>query len=264
MTSESSRPSASFSVQQLSISDTERLHTTPEKVEAIKIAPTPTNVQELRSFLGLLNYYGKFLPNLATTLHPLNQLLQHNRRRNWTPQCAEAFQLAKDSLTTSQVLTHYNAKLPIKMAADASAYDIGAVVSHVLPDGSERPIAFASRTLSNSECNYAQLEKEALAVVFGIKKFHQYLYGRKFTMVTDHKPLTATLGPKKGIPPLAAARLQRWAILLSTYTYEIEFKPTLKHANADGLSHLPLQRKKGPEYAMEPSIFNVHQIEAVA
>ena len=102
---------------------------------------------------------------------------------------------------------HYDPSLPIVMAADASVYGVGAVVSHVFPDGSERPIAFASRTLTKSEKNYAQLEKEALALIFGIKKFHQYLYGRRFKMVTDHKPLTAILGPKKGIPSLAAARL---------------------------------------------------------
>ena len=86
-----------------------------------------------------------------------------------------------------------------------------------MPDGSERPIAFASYTLSTSEHNYAQLEKEALSLIFGVKKFHQYLYGRRFTIITDHKPLTAILGAKKGIPSLAAARLQRWAVLLSAY-----------------------------------------------
>ncbi len=81
----------------------------------------------------------------------------------------------------------------------------------------ERPIAFASRTLSGSEKNYAQLEKEALALVYGVKHFHQYLYGRQFTLVTDHKPLTTILNPRKGIPSLAAARLQRWAMILSAY-----------------------------------------------
>lgn len=94
---------------------------------------------------------------------------------------------------------------------------------HVMPDGTERPVAFTSRTLSTSEQNYAQGEKEVLSLIFGIKKFHTYLYGRNFTIITDHKPLTAILGPKKGVPPMAAARLQRWALLLSAYKYQIEF-----------------------------------------
>ena len=135
--------------------------------------------------------------------------------------------------TTGLLQCHYDPKLPMKMAADASAYGIGAVISHVYSDGSERPVAFASRTLSPSERNYAQLEKEALALVYGVQHFHQFLYGRRFTLVTDHKPLTTILNPRKGIPSLAAARLQRWAIILSAYQYEIEFMYTQDHSNAD-------------------------------
>ena len=135
---------------------------------------------------------------------------------------------------------HYNLDLPIRMAGDASTYRIGAVIAHVLPDGTERPVAFASRTLTSSERNYAQVEKEALSLIFGVKRFHSYLYGRLFTIVTDHKPLTAILGLKKGIPTLTAARLQRWSWILSAYQYEIEFCPTGEHGNADGLSRLPL------------------------
>ena len=135
---------------------------------------------------------------------------------------------------------HYNPSLPIRMAADASAYGIGAVIAHVLPDGSKQPVAFASRTLNSSERNYAQIEKETLSLIYGVKHFHSYLYGRIFSLITDHKPLTVILGPKRGIPPLAAARLERWAWILSAYTYDIEFCPTGEHSNADGLSLVSL------------------------
>ena len=242
--------------------DQEGIHPLPSKVAAIVQAPKPTNVRELRSFLGLVNYYGKFIPNLATIIHPLNKLLQTDRRWKWSEECAEAFRLAKKQLTSSQLLTHYDPSLPIQMAADASAYGVGAVISHTFPDGTEKPIAFASRTLTTSEKNYAQLEKEALSLVFGVKKFHQYLYGRRFTLITDHKPLTTILGPKRGIPSLAAARLQRWALLLSAYDYAIQYKSTNHHCNADGLSRLPLPSADQPS-GREVSVFNMGQAQAL-
>ena len=130
--------------------DAEGLHTTANKVESFLKDPVPTNMQELCSFLGLLNYYGKFLP-----------------------------------------------------------------------------IAFASRTLTASEQNYSQLEKEALVLVFGVKKFHSYLFGRHFTLITNHKPLLSILSPKKAIPSLAAARLQHWAILMSAYGMRCSSSPRI-------------------------------------
>ena len=137
------------------------------------------------------------------------------------------------------------------------------MISHVLKDGSEQPIVYTSRTLSSAERNYAQVEMEALSLVFGVRKFHQYLYGWKFVMVTDHKSLLALLELKKGIPPLAAARLQQWAILLSAYTYELEFRSTEKHANADCLSRLPLETTVAQETPQEVMVFNICQIEAL-
>ena len=241
----------------------EGIQPVPSKVEAIVNAPTPVNVQQLRSFLGLLNYYGKFIPSLATLLHPLNALLQVKKQWKWSHECAKAFQEAKVQITSAAVLTHYDPTLPITMAADASAYGVGAVISHVFPDGSERPIAFASRSLTASEKNYSQLEKEALALVFGVKKFHRYLYGRKFTLMTDHKPLTTIFGPKKGIPSLAAARLQRWAMLLSAYNYDIRYKSTSEHGNADCLSRLPLQTTTPSVDADAVATFTIGQVQAL-
>ena len=242
--------------------DASGIKATPEKIAAVENAPLPQNVQQLRSFLGLLNYYRKFLPNLATIVKPLNDLLQKGKKWSWSSTCTQAVRTAKQLLTASNVLTHYDPTLPLKLAADASQYGLGAVISHVLPGGEERPIAFASRSLSKSEQNYAQIDKEALALIFGVQKFHAYIFGRKFTLVTDHKPLTTILGPKKGIPSVAAARLQRWAILLSAYIYDIQFRNTAAHGNADALSRLPLPTKS-PEYLSEVHLCNVEQIESL-
>ena len=158
--------------------DSEGLHKTTDKTAAVVDAPRPQNVTEVRSFLGLVNYYHKFLPNLATILHPLNQMLESNYQWDWTDRCEEAFQKVKVMIASDLVLTHYDPKLPLQLACDASPVGIGAVPSHVMPDSTERPIAFASRSLSKAERNYAQIDKEALATVWGVKKFHNYLFGR--------------------------------------------------------------------------------------
>ena len=136
-------------------------------------------------------------------------------------------------------------------------------MSHVDSTGQEHPIAFTSRTLSVSEKNYSQIEKDALSLIVGIRKFHKYIYGRHFTLVTDHHPLTALFGSKSGVPALAAGRLQRWAFL-SSYDYEIEFRNTKAHANVDSLSQLPLPAQENGECMSEVSMFNVAQINTVS
>ena len=109
-----------------------------------------------------------------------------------------------------------------------------------MPDGSERPIGYASRTLNSSERNYSQLEKEGLSCIFGIKKFHDYLFGRSFELVTDHKPLLGLLKEDRAVSPQASARIKRWSLFLSSYEYTLAFRNTAAHANADALSCLPL------------------------
>ena len=99
--------------------------------------------------------------------------------------------------------------MPLKLDCDASAFGVSLVLSHLYEDGSERPIAYAARTPNSAEKNYAQIEKGVLALIFGIKKFHKFVYGQHFTLVTDHKPFIAIMGPKRGQPALAAASMQR-------------------------------------------------------
>ena len=235
-----------------------------EKVGAILEAPPPKTVHELRAFLGLVNYYGKFVRNLATLLHPLNQLLCQGASWEWTRECKMAFEELKSKMASTEVLAHYDTAVPLKLDCDASAYGVGAVLSHLYEDGSERPIAYASRTLSSAERNYAQIEKEGLALIFGVKKFHKFLYGRHFTLVTDHKPLMAIMGSKRGLPALAAARLQRWAILLMGYQYDLAFWPTGQHSNADALSRLPQGNVAvGEGEELGATVFNVQQLETL-
>ena len=215
------------------------LEPTQEKVQAIIDAPAPRNVSQLKSFLGMLNYYGKFLPNLSTCLAPLYSLLQKRSHWSWGPKQHKAFEEAKNLLTSSSMLTHYDPSKPLILACDASPYGIGAVLSHKVEDD-ELPIAFASRSLAPAEKNYSQIDKEALAIVFGVKHFHQYLFGRHFMIKSDHKPLQHLLGERKGIPAMASARVQRWALTLSAYNYTVQYVPGKDNANADVFSRLPL------------------------
>ena len=142
-------------------------------------------------------------------------------------------------MSSDQVLIHFVPNKTLVLACDASSVGTGAVLVHRYPDGSERPIANMSKTLTAAERNYSQIHKEALSIIFGLKKFYQYLNGRPFILVTDHKPLTALFGPKKGTPLLAANRLARWALWLNQFDYTIENQKTSDHGNADALSRLP-------------------------
>ena len=205
--------------------DKDGLHPTVDKTKAILQAPAPKCTTELRAFLGLINYYGKFFPNLSMVLTPLHKLLRNNTRWSWKTEQSRAFEDAKNLLRSPRVLVHYDSSRPLVLSCDASPYGVGAVLSHVMEDNTERPIAFALRTLSKAETNYAHLEKEALAIIFGIQKFHNYLYGRKFIIHSDHKPLMYILNAAKSIPTMASPRVIRWSLMLSAYRYELRYRP---------------------------------------
>ena len=237
----------------------EGLQTDEAKVKAIVEAPEPQNIGELRSFLGMVNYYGKFLPDLATTLAPLYHLLRKHAHWRWRQKQRYAFHKVKDLLHSGRILTHFDDSLPLVLACDASPYGLGAVLSHVMPDGGEKPVGFASRTLTKAELNYSHLDKEALAIVFGVKKFNQYLQGRHFSIKTDHKPLTHIFGETRATPTLASGRIQRWALTLGGYNYAIQYREGKNMANADALSRLPLKTPPGQEGLRLPEL--VHLVE---
>eukprot|EP00731_Ephydatia_muelleri_P001691 Em0001g1691a len=217
----------------------EGIHPAAEKLRAIKDSPAPQNTQQLRSFLGPINYYSKFLPHLASLLAPLYTLLVKDKEWSWGNSQRKAFEKAKALLTASTLLTHFDSRKELILSCDASPYGVGAVLSHKTEDG-EKPVAYASRSLATAERNYSQLDKEGLAIIFGVKKFHNYLYGRQFSIVTDHKPLIHLFSENRSIPAMASARLQRWALVLSAYQYKIVYKCGKDNANADMLSRLPL------------------------
>ena len=207
-------------------------------MEAIRKAPEPSDVTQLKSFLGAVNYYGKFLPDLSSVLAPLYKLLKKDVKWSWEAMQKTSFEEVKSLLTSDSVLVHYDPTVELVLACDASLYGVGAVLSHRFSDIEEKPIIFALRSLGAAERKYSQLEK-GLAIVFGVKKFHQYLCGRQFTILSDHKLLQHIFKETSAIPPLASARIQRWALLLGGYDYRISYKPGPQHANADMLSRLP-------------------------
>lgn len=238
------------------IVDKHGLHKDPCKVEAILNAPRPTDVAKIKSFVGVVGFYSRFFPNLAQVLAPIYNLLKKESSFVWSEECQDAFDLVKSVMASDKVLAHYNQNLPVKLTCDASIYGLGAAIFHVMEDGTERPIAYASRTLSKAEKNYSTPDREALAIYFGVKKFAHFLIGRSFILKTDHKPLLGIFGSKKGIPPLAAGRLQRWAMYLSNFTFEIEHIKGTDNIVADFLSRFPVDSEDNESNDEEVSYLN--------
>ncbi|CAI6350433.1 unnamed protein product [Macrosiphum euphorbiae] len=209
------------------------------KVKAMLNAIEPKRVTEVKAFTGMVNYYVKFIPNLSTLLGPIYNLLKKEVKFVWTKECREAFNKTKQAMASESLLVHYNPDLDVVLSCDASEYGIGAVLMHIFENGEKRPVGYASRILTVAERKYSVIQKEALAVFWGVKKFSQYLLGRKFFLETDHKPLLALYGEKKGIPVMASGRIQRWALYLSEFDYQVVHFKGNDNKVADGLSRLP-------------------------
>ncbi|XP_032072036.1 uncharacterized protein K02A2.6-like [Thamnophis elegans] len=217
--------------------DGKGIHPTAAKTKAIVEAPAPKNRAELQAFLGLLNFYAVFLPHKATVAEPLHRLLDSGAPWVWGRREASAFLAVKHLLVSNDVLVQYSEHLPLVLACDASPYGVGAVLCHQLPSGAEVPVAYFSRTLSAAERNYAQIDKEALAIVAGVRRFHHYLYGRPFQIVTDHKPLLGLLAGDRPAPQVLSPRMTRWFVFLASYDYQLKHRPGKQIAHADALSH---------------------------
>ena len=167
---------------------------TKEKVQAIKDAKPPANVAELQSFIGSANFLRKFVTRFAEMLAPLYKLLRKESTWKWGKGEQDSFRKIKEALCSDTILRHYDPSAELMLQCDASSVGAGAVLLHPGHDGLLEPAAYASRTLNQTEKNYAQIEREWLAIVFGVTKFRQYLLGRHFKLVADHKPLITLLG----------------------------------------------------------------------
>lgn len=228
----------------------------PEKIAAIQHMQAPTNVSQLRSLLGCMSYHSQYIRGMRKLREPLDELLQKDREFIWSPRCQEAFENFKAILTSDLCLTQYDPSKPIILASDASNAGIGACIIHVFPDGTEKYISCASRSLTPAEQNYSQIEKEGLAIIYGLTKFHRYLFGQEFELRTDHKPLLHIFGSKKGIPLHVANRLQRWALTIMAY------QPTLKYVKTQDFGYVDVLSRLMQRFPVDDEEYIIASVEA--
>ncbi|GFR95320.1 LOW QUALITY PROTEIN: Pol polyprotein [Elysia marginata] len=210
-----------------------------ERVKAIQKLKEPENVSELRTVLGMFNYMAKFVPQMSSILQPMSALLRKETSFLWGPEQQTAFDSAKGKISAASFMSFFDINKPTIVSADASSYGIGGALLQV--DGIKIvPIAFVSRTLSNTEKHYAQIEKECLAAIWACEKFSRYLVGLpSFTLETDHRPLVPIM-MKKDLDK-TPIRCQRLLIRMMKFNARIIHKPGKELMIADTLSRFPLQ-----------------------
>jgi hypothetical protein len=208
---------------------------TTEKVKAVADFPAPKKQEDIRTFLGMVNFYRPFIRNIAALQQPLTALLKDSVAWVWGPEQQASFDAIKLALTSEPILGLPDYSKPFILATDASGTGIGAVLSQVNDSGSERVISYFSKPLKPAEKNYSITELEALAMVKAIEHFRPYLYGRKFTVITDHQALVYLHTNRQ-----PTGRLARWQAALMDYDYDVVFRAGSKHGHADALSRFPV------------------------
>lgn len=225
-----------------------------DKIEAIKRIETPQNQKDVSRFLGMITYVSKFIPNCSKLTVNLRNLVKKNVVWEWTYEHAREFNKLKEILVSNPVLKYYDETKQIILQVDSSKDGMGAVL---LQDNN--PVAYASKSLSEAQQNYAQIEKETLAILFGCRRFHQYLYGRKFIVESDHKPLESIFKKPLNKCPL---RLQRFRISLQNYDFDLKYKPGTQLYIADTLSRASYDDKnfKLEEAEYEAQLYFINYI----
>jgi len=203
-----------------------------KKIKSVVNFPQPKNQRELKGFLGLTGFYRKFIKNYSQIAKPLTALLKNDVVFLWNDKCQKAFSTMKEILTSEPILQYPNVEEMFILTCDASGQAIGSVLSQ-MSAGKNLPIAYASRVLNSAEQRYSTTESECLAIAWSVKHFRPYLWGAKFRVVTDHKPLTWLFNVKD-----PGSRLIRWRLKLEEYDYEIVCKKGTENQNADAFSRI--------------------------
>ena len=204
-----------------------------DKVKAVSTYPIPRTTKELKQFLGLTNYYRRFIKDYAHIAEPLHKVQGKSKSLQWNPSCQLAFDTLKHKLTTPSILAYPDFSSPFLVYSDASSTAIGGVLGQI-QQNKEVVISYWSRQLTKAERNYSAIEREALAAVCTIKEIYPYVYGFPFKLVTDHNPLISLRSLKD-----VGGRLSRWIMYLQQFNFEIEYRAGKDHTNADALSRLP-------------------------
>nr|XP_034195346.1 uncharacterized protein LOC117611508 [Osmia lignaria] len=207
----------------------------PAKVEAVQRFPIPKTVKNIRQFLGLCGYYRRFIKDFSKIAKPLSDLTKKEQKFEWSSQQQQAFEFLRNVLCEEPILQYPDFERPFNITTDASGTAVGAVLSQG-EIGKDQPVAYASRVMNKPETQYSATERELLAVIFAVNHFRPYIFGRKFYLITDHKPLiwlNSLTDP--------TSRLMRWKLRLSEYDYEIKYKPGKQNINADALSRNPIE-----------------------
>ena len=231
------------------------------KTKALSEAPEPRNVSEVRSFVGMINFFAKFLPKLNMKMAPLYDLMKKEAKWEWTDECRTVFNDCKTDICSDKLLVHYDPKKPILVTCDACDRGIAGVLSHRI-NGEEHPVFFVSRSLTAAEKKYPILHREALAIVFTMEKFYKYVFGRFVEVFTDHKPLEGIFKGRKGEPPIVANRLQRYIHRMAIFDYKVTYKKGLEIGHADCLSRLPINEKPSLEDENESKICSIRSVES--